>query len=396
MANSLGNGLLNAAYWSKVMQEVRYKELVAMAIANVELRSTLKNGDTVHKPYRSAVAGQSYSKGTAFSVQDISATDDTLVVNTARVAPFYLDDVDSVQNSYNTADDFAADCMDKLNRYVDADVLGEYAVATSDIDDGDVGGTAGNPVDISTSNIQKIFTAAARKLDLLNVSSKDRFAVISPSILELLRVYLEGKDTSFGDEVGNNGKVAKRFGFDLYLSNNLSYSAKWTPANNPTNADYITINGVTITFKTSATAAGEVKLGGTTALTLDNLVAAINGTGTGDGTDYYEFTAANRALLEGAVATDGTTYLGLVFNGGSELVVSASEAADLWSEEILHCLFGQKKATDLVMEKAPSVAIKDVSDKLGKNFAPWMLYGIKTFTNAKDKLVDVKIDGTKI
>jgi len=48
MANSLGNGLLNAAYWSKVMQEVRYKELVAMAIANVELRSQLKDGDTVN------------------------------------------------------------------------------------------------------------------------------------------------------------------------------------------------------------------------------------------------------------------------------------------------------------------------------------------------------------
>jgi len=48
MANSLGNGLLNAAYWAKVMQEVRYKDLVAMAIASVELRSTLKDGDTVN------------------------------------------------------------------------------------------------------------------------------------------------------------------------------------------------------------------------------------------------------------------------------------------------------------------------------------------------------------
>jgi hypothetical protein len=28
--------------------------------------------------------------------------------------------------------------MDKLNRFVDADVLGEYANATSDVDDGEI------------------------------------------------------------------------------------------------------------------------------------------------------------------------------------------------------------------------------------------------------------------
>lgn len=395
MANLLGNGLLNAAYWSKVMQEVRYKELVAMAITKVELRSTLKDGDTVHQPYRSTIVGQAYTKGTAFTVQDISATDDTLVVNISRVVPFYLDDVDSIQNSYNTADEFAADSMDKLNRFVDADVLGEYANATSDVDDGDVGGTAGNAVALTTSNIQKIFTAAARKLDLLNVSAKNRFAVISPSVLELLRQYLEGKDTSFGDEVGNNGLVAKRFGFNLHLSNNLSYTATWTPANNPTEADTVTIAGVVFTFNATPSGAGSVDIGGTTAVSIDNLVACINGTGTA-GTDYIALSAASKAALEGLVATDGTTNMTIVFHGGSEAALSASEAADPWSVETLHLLFGQKGATNLVMQKAPGVVIKDVSDKLGKNYAPWMLYGLKTFNNDKDKLVDVKIDGSAL
>ena len=401
MANALGNGLLNAAYWSKVMQEVRYKELVAMAIASVELRSVLKDGDTVHKPYRSQIGGQAYTKGTAFVVQDISGVDDTLVVDTARIVPFYLDDVDSIQNSYNTADEFAADSMDKLNRYVDADILGEYVNATSDIDDGDVGGTPGNTIAVTTTNIQKIFTAAARKLDLLNVSGKNRFAVISPSILEILRQYLEGKDTSFGDEVGNNGLVANRFGFNLHLSNNLAYTGTWTPANNPTTGATVTINGVVFTFATTPSAAGEVDVGSDTAGSLDNLVAAVNNStgyapGAGIVTSYFEVSAANRALLEGCVATDGATAMTIVFKGGSELVVATSEAADPWSAETLHLLFGQKGATNLVMQKSPSIVIKDVSDKLGKNYAPWMLYGKKTFNNDKDKLVDVKIDGSAL
>jgi hypothetical protein len=64
--------------------------------------------------------------------------------------------------------------------------------------------------------------------------------------------------------------------------------------------------------------------------------------------------------------------------------------------ETLHLLFGQKGATNLVMQKSPNVVIKDVPDKLGKNYAPWMLYGLKTFNNDKDKLVDVKIDGSAL
>jgi len=393
MANSLGNGVLNAQFWTKVMQEVRYVELVAMKIAKVELRKLLKSGDTVHKPYRSTVYGSSYTKGTAFSVQDISATDETLVVNTTRVVPFYLDDVDKIQNSYSTAREFATDAMDKLNRFVDADVLSEYANATSDIDDGDVGGTDGNAVQVSTSNINKIFTASARKLDLLNVKSKDRFAVISPSVLEVIRQYLAGKDTEFGEKVGANGYVGTRFGFDIHVSNNLSYTATWTPADNPSESATVTIAGVVFTFNATPSGAGSINIGGNTAASLDNLVACINGTGTA-GTDYIALSDASKATLEGLTATDGTTTMTIVFKGGSELALATSEAGDPWSVEKLHCLFGQKGATDLVMQKAPSIEFKEVPDKLGKNIVPWMLYGKKTFNNYKDKLLDVVIDGS--
>lgn len=396
MANVLGNGRLNAAYWSKVMQEVRYKDLVAMAICNVELRALLKNGDTVHKPYRSKIRGQAYTKGTAVTIQDISATDETLLVDTTRVAPFYLDDVDAIQNSFKTADDFSADCMDVLNRYVDADILGEYANATSTILNNDVGGTGAVPVQVSVSNINKVFTATARKLDLLNVKKDNRFAVISPSIVEILRLYLAGKDTETGEKVGMNGYVMTRFGFAIHESNNLSYTAKWTPANNPTANDTITIAGITFTFVAAiGTTPGNVLIGATTADTLDNLVLLLNAPGTTTATGVA-LSQDNQAKIEGLTATDGTTFMSFVWKGGSEVALSGSEVADVWSLETLHCLFGRKEAIDLVMQKAPKIEFKDVPDKLGKNVLPWMLYGKKTFNNYKDELVDVQIDGSLI
>jgi hypothetical protein len=395
MSNSLGNGLLNKAYWSKKMQEYRKKNLVAMALCDVSEKAGLSSGDTIHRPYSSDVVGQSYTKGTAFTVQDVSATDDTLTVSTARVAPFYIDDVDKIQNSYSAADEFSGKAMDKLNRFVDADVLAEYANATSYIDAGDVGGSAGTSISPDTTNINKIFTAAGRKLNSLNVSAQNRFAVIGPAILEVLQQYTAGKDTQIGDKVMENGYIGSRFGFDLYISNNLTYTGTWTPSDNPSNGETLTIGGVTFTFvSTIGTTAGNVLQTTNTATTIANLVDLINNP-TSTTANHVALSSAQKAALEGLVATDGTTYMSLVGPGLGE-TVGGGTAQGTWSAEIVHLLFGQKGATALVMQKEPSVEIKDVSDKLGKNFAPWMLYGLKTWNNNKDMLVDGRILATSL
>ena len=399
MSNSLGNGLLNKAYWSKKMQEYRKKKLVAMAICDVSEKAGLSSGDTIHKPYSSEVVGQSYTKGTAFTVQDVSAVDDTLTVSTARVAPFYIDDVDKIQNSYSAADEFSGKAQDKLNRFVDADVLAEYANATSYIDAGDVGGSAGTSITPDTTNINKIFTAAGRKLNLLNVAPENRFAVISPSILEVLQQYTAGKDTAVGDKVMDNGYIGSRFGFDLYVSNNLTYSAVWTPSDNPTAAETFIIGGVTFTFKAYTMTAGALHIFSDTENTLANMAVALNAPATAiveaTNAGYGALSAANQAKLEGITATATSTALTITFPGGGE-TVGGGTAQGTWSSEIVHMLFGQKGATALVMQKEPSIEIKDVSDKLGKNFAPWMLYGLKTWNNNKELLVDGRILATAL
>ena len=396
MANSLGNGLLNAKYWVATMQEYRDKNLVAKAICNYAGKGLLKNGDTENRPYSSDIISQSYTKGTAFTVQDITATNDTLTVNTVKVAPFYLDSVDKVQNSYDTAKEFAEKAMQVLNELIDGEVLGEYANATSTVKTGDIDGTSSTvAIAPSTGNINKIFTAAGKKLNQLSVQNDKRFAVISPTILEILQQYTAGKDTAIGDKVMENGFIGDRFGFSLYLSNNLTYTAKWTPANNPTESDTVTINGVAFTFNATPSGAGSINIGGNTAGSLDNLVACINGTGTA-GTDYIALSNASKKLLAGCTATDGATYMTIKFKGAGEIVLAALEAADLWSVEIEHLLMGRKGATRLIEQKTPNMEIKEVPDKLGKNYVPWTLFGLKTWNNNEDLLVDVHIDGTKL
>lgn len=86
------------AYWAAEMQGIFFKESVALALANTELRADLRDGDTLHKPYRSYLAGQTYTKGTDISTfNDLTATDEYLTVDTAKVVPFYVDDIDRIE-----------------------------------------------------------------------------------------------------------------------------------------------------------------------------------------------------------------------------------------------------------------------------------------------------------
>uniref|UniRef100_A0A6H1ZKP9 Putative coat protein n=1 Tax=viral metagenome TaxID=1070528 RepID=A0A6H1ZKP9_9ZZZZ len=399
MANSLTGG--NQEVWSRDMQAYRKKTLMALDLCNYEFAPLLKRGDTFHKPYGGKFHVVSYTKGTDISNrQDASITDESGSIDQVECVPIYLDEVDDIQNSYAPRKKMAERMQYTLNKRLDAVVLAEYDNAGQDVDDGDFGGTAGTAHSFSTSDIDKMFSVAGKKLNLQNVDQAGRFMVIGPSQLQLLQDLLSSKNTVFGDKVGATGAVGARFGFDVYVSNNLTFTARWTPANNPTDADTITIAGVTITFKTTPALGGAVDIGGSTAVTLDNLVALLNNSSAyaaeaGLVTAYFEFTQANRVILDSIVATDGTTYLDIECIGMGEVVVAGSDATDTWTLHTLHCVAGCKGATSMVLQKAPGLKVVADPDRLGDNLTAWQLYGVKTFT-AEDKynLVDINVDAS--
>ncbi len=399
MANSLTAA--NIEVWSRDMQQKMYKGLMALSLCNYEFQSMLKRGDTFHKPYSSNFHVVTYTKGTDIANrQDATVTDETGSVDQVECVPIYLDDVDDLQNSYSLRQGMAFGMQEDLNRRLDARVLAEYANAQSEVDDGDFAGTAGTGHAFTTSDIDQMLTVTAKKLNLLNVKQDGRFIVVGPTQLQLWQDLLSSKDTVFGDKVGETGKIGNRFGFEIFVSNNLTTTARWTPANQPSDADTITIAGVTFTFETGAIdTAGKVKSETSTAVTLDNLVSAINNTdgaaagAVASGGKYQEVSQENRVILDSIVATDGTTYIDVECVGMGEVVFSASdEANDPWSKEILHCLAGRKGATSMVLQKQPGVKVIGDPDRLGDNLTAWMLYGIKTFTGEDKKaLVDVNV-----
>lgn len=393
MANSLTASIKEL--WSKEMQLKHEKTDVFRAIARMTEREILKHGDTLNRPFRSAVTVQNYTRGTDFAVRDLTTTNEQLSVDTAKVAPMYIDDLDALQHEYSVLQEFAQDAAVQLGNKIDSVVLAEYAQADSDVDNSDVNaGTAGDGFQVTPANVKKVFFIAARKLDALNVDAKDRAAVVSPQFLQILREYVSDRETGWGDEVGNNGEIGNFAGFKVYLSNNITSTARLQLGTTPTEGDTVVIDGITFTFNATPSGAGSVDIGVDAPTSIDNLVAAINDSGTA-GTTYIQLSDANRDKTKDWTATDGTTYMDVQVRGLSNLVVSETltAAADVWtsSRQIQHQLFLRKGATDIVIQKAPNVEIKDDPDRIGKNVVPWTLFGVKTFDYGDAMLVDVNV-----
>ena len=393
----------NEEFWSAEMQQIFFKENVAIMLANTTFREILNRGDTLQKPYRSHPFPVDYTKGSDITSKDRFGTEESLTVATAKVVPFYVDDIDKVQNKWDMATKYAQDGQRVLNNILDQAVASQVTNANSYLDEADVGGTAGTNISVTASNIDKIFTGASRKLDALNIPMANRFALIGPQFLATLRQYIGGKETDFGDIVGANGKIMNRFGFELFYSNNVYYTATWTPANSASAADTVTINGAVLEFVATvdsdeaSTAYIGVDIGGSVATDIDNLVAAINDSGT-EGSTYGTYDALNdgarwNLITAGIVATNSSnTAMTIVAYG--DIVVAASEAADPWSSQRSQLLFGLKGATDLVIQKKPNIAFRVAEKRLGRYVYPWMLYGIKNFADMDNALVGVRVNAS--
>lgn len=399
MSNSLTS--FNPEYWATEMQQIFMKENVAIGLANTELRDQLEFGTTINKPYRSHPRVTSYTKGTDITVADRSGSNEYLTVDTAKITPFYVDDLDKMQNKWDMAAKFAGDGMKLLNNVLDQAVFSEYSNASSDVYAADIGESgATTAINLTQSNIQKIFGAASRKLDQLDIPADKRFATMGPRMLETLRLYVGNRETGFGDTVSDNGLIANRFGFRLVYSNNLPFTATLTTSSAIANTETVVINGCTFTFKDTITgAAGEVYSGGNDADTTTQLVAAINActTGTeGTGNTYRLPSDANawKITKAGMVATDNTTSVGLAGYGDISVSETMGEAANVWSVQKQHAIFGMVGATDLLVQKAPTVEFRLAEKRLGRYIYPWMNFGKKTFADMKDGLVAIHLDAS--
>lgn len=393
MANSLSAA--SPLLWSRISGRKRFKSVVYKSLASSEEQATLTLGVSVDRPYRSNLVVEDYTTGGTASVQDITATSDKLTINKQKDIFIFIDAVDKLQNKYDLAQVNAEEMGKRMAIAIDAEFLYEAINANNTIDAGDMGGTAGTGLTLSTSNVGSVFAKINRKLDAQNVPADQRFLALSPQFREVLWNYVQGKESIFGDKSGEYGQIGMFGGLELYLTNNLTASAVATPAVAPTANDTITIGGVVFTFVDAiGTTAGNVLVnGGTVAQVITRLTTLINAPGTTTSTGVA-FSGADLRTVQNMVAVDGTTILTVYQKGVSYMTVASSAANIVWSKKKQHNLAGAKNAIDVVVQKYPDVSTAPGTSngKAGTYFMALEVFGVKTFNQGKNEIVNVVLD----
>ena len=374
-------------YRSARTQRLLKKKLIAREIASMEEQATLRDGDMVHRPYYSDVVVNNYTKGVDVTVQDVVATDEYLVVNKSKEATVYIDEIDVKQNKYDAANKYIDRMTYALRKDIDGAFLKEVINAEYSMDDGDMGGTAGNPVTVSVANVFSLFTYTEAKMNANDIEdTKPWFFVITPEVKAAIQQtnlvnWFNQADAALRGTLKGMGYLGTWGNFNIFVSNNVAHSNKVTMSSVAA-SDTLTINWVTITFKAAPAAAGECKP------TLAALKGMLNGVMATAG-DYVEFSAADRAKLiaAGISAIDDGTDVTILSNG----TTTYAQSGVTLGGEVAHCWAGQYGCTDMVIQKDVAVQKNKEPKKTGYNYLCWTLYGIKTFTEGAKRCIDVLV-----
>ena len=263
--------------------------------------------------------------------------------------------------------------------------------------------SAGTPITLSESNPDNIAATVVQVLQEGNAySSGNPYVMMSPRQAKFFNLFSMGAGFSFADRALESGmfmigggdrmiRGAAGFGgLDVIVTNEVPRTAVYTLAGNLSANDTVTVNGVVFTVVASPSTAGHVDLGASAEVTIENLVAAING-GEGAGTAYVEVSAANRAILTNAgVTARKLTAATLEVEAFATLTVAESGSNSSWGTVTEHMLAGAYNSTTIALPAAgATVKEKEVPLFNGIELMFAQQHDAVIWTKDAPKIVDV-------
>lgn len=218
----MANTIIFAEDWATKLQARLSEDNKWKQICKVEYT----NGRVLHNPYLTDVSVVSGTRGSAYTHQDVTITDESVTIDTFQIAPVLIDRADLAQSTYVNQMDLADHQGVVLNEAIETAMFGQHAQYT-DFDNASIGGGAGN-ITVSASNIDDIIRALKREIREANGESlferNGGFIVWRPADFELLEAFMQANGFSMADYALKNGTTqgVRYMGFDHYSSNKMT------------------------------------------------------------------------------------------------------------------------------------------------------------------------------
>lgn len=201
----------------RLSENNKWKEL-----AKVEYTDT----PVLHNPYLTDVTANSGTRGTAYTPEAVTTTDDTITINTYKIAAQYIDRADLAQKTFAGWMELADNQGIVLNEAIETAMYANHAEYT-DFDNASIGGAAGN-ITVSESNVDDIIRGMKREVREANGDSmlerNGAFIVWRPADFEKVEAYAQANGFSTADGALKDGtnQGFKFMGVEHYSSNKLT------------------------------------------------------------------------------------------------------------------------------------------------------------------------------
>lgn len=201
----------------RLSETTKWKE-----IAKVEYTDT----QVIHNPYLTDVTANTGTRGSAYTPEAVTTTDDTVTINTFKIAAQYIDRADLAQKTFAGWMELADNQGIMLNEAIETAMYANHAEYT-DFDNASIGGSAGN-ITVSESNIDDIIRGVKREIREANgenlMDRNGAFFVWRPADFEKLEAYVQAQGFSTADGALKDGtnQGFRYMGMEHYSSNKLT------------------------------------------------------------------------------------------------------------------------------------------------------------------------------
>ena len=215
----MANVIIYQEEWETKAQERLSEMNKFKEICKVEYTDT----KVLHNPYVTDPTVQTGTRGSAYTHQDVTITDETVDITTFKILPQLIDRADLAQSTFVNQMEMAARQGVLLNEAIETGMLAEHAQWTN-FDNASIGGAAGN-ITVSESNIDDIIRGVKREIreangeDLMNRNGA--FIVWRAADFEKLEAYVQAQGFSTADGALKDGTSQgfRYMGMEHYSSN---------------------------------------------------------------------------------------------------------------------------------------------------------------------------------
>ncbi len=221
----MGNTIIYAEEWATKLQERLNYQTIWKDICNVEYT----NMRVLHNPYLTDASAAAHTRGSVYTIQDVTIADDYVTINQSAIVPQMIDRADLAQTTFVNQMVLADKQGQLLNEKIGSYLFGLHASYTNIGDSNGVVTLASTTtITVSATNIDDIIRGVKREITKANgdalLERNGGFIVWRPADFELLEAFMQANGFVTSDTALKNGATSgvDYMGLTHYRSNLLT------------------------------------------------------------------------------------------------------------------------------------------------------------------------------